>query len=159
MSEAGPAVTTDAEAERVVRYMYEHDPASCGAGMVLESAGIGRARLSMQVRADMMNGHGTCHGGFVFMLADSAFQFACNSRNELTVAAADAIEFVRPGHTGDVLTAEAVERSLAGRSGVYDIAVTNQAGDIVALFRGKSRRIRGTVVPEAPETPEAESSR
>lgn len=144
----GAGITTDAEAGRVVHAMYARDPVSRGLGMVLEAAGIGRARVSMRVRHDMLNGHGTCHGGMIFALADSAFQFACNSRNELTVAAGGAIEFVRPGNEGDVLSAEAVESSLVGRSGVYDITVTNQAGEVVALFRGKSRRVRGAVVAE-----------
>lgn len=133
-------------AQRAGRQMYARDRASQGLGMVLDSVSPGRARLSMRVRADMLNGHGTCHGGFIFALADSAFAFACNSRNAVTVASACHIDFVRPGAAGDVLRAEAVERSLEGRSGVYDITVSNQRGEIVALFRGKSRRIRGEVL-------------
>lgn len=133
-------------AQRAGRHMYTRDRASQGLGMVLESVSPGRACLSMRVRPDMLNGHGTCHGGFIFALADSAFAFACNSRNAVTVASACHIDFVRPGTEGDVLRAEAVERSLEGRSGVYDISVTNQRGEIVALFRGKSRRIRGELV-------------
>lgn len=133
-------------ARQAASHMYARDRASQGLGMVLESVSPGRACLTMRVRADMLNGHGTCHGGFIFALADSAFAFACNSRNVVTVASACHIDFVRPGAEGDVLRADALERSLEGRSGVYDISVTNQRGEIVALFRGKSRRIRGEVV-------------
>jgi len=101
----------------------------------------------MVVRRDMLNGHRTCHGGFIFALADSAFAFACNSRNEANVAAACQIEYLLPGYEGDLLQAEAVERALSGKNGVYDIAVSNQHGELIALFRGKSHRIRGTVIP------------
>jgi acyl-CoA thioesterase len=94
----------------------------------------------------MVNGHAICHGGFVFTLADSAFAFACNSYNANTVAAGCAIEFLAPSHEGDVLTATARERALVGRSGIYDIDVTNQTGATIAIFRGKSTRIKGHVV-------------
>src|SRR5258707_9025026 len=97
-------------------------------------------------RADMMNGHATCQGSFIFSLADSAFAFACNSHNLVTVAAGCAIEFLAPAREGDVLMATGRERALAGRSGVYDIDVTNQHGATVALFRGKSARIKGHVI-------------
>lgn len=148
VAEAALPVTTDAQAERVVRYMFERDTASRGIGMKLESAGLGRACVSMIVRTDMLNGHGNCHGGFIYTLADSAFQFACNSRNEATVAVGGAIEYLRASLAGDRLQAQAVETSLVGRSSVYDITVTNQAGEVLALFRGKSRRVRGSVMPE-----------
>lgn len=95
----------------------------------------------------MLNGHRTCHGGFIFALADSAFAFACNSRNESTVAAGCQIDYLIPGQEGDVLTAEAVERSLSGKTGIYDISVFNQEGRLIALFRGKSHRIQGFVLP------------
>ncbi|MGH8155130.1 MAG: hydroxyphenylacetyl-CoA thioesterase PaaI [Rhodanobacteraceae bacterium] len=148
-------------AQRTGRHMYARDHASQGLGMVLETVSPGRACLSMRVRADMLNGHGTCHGGFIFALADSAFAFACNSRNAVTVASACHIDFIRPGAENDLLRAEAVERSLVGRSGVYDIAVSNQRGELVALFRGKSRRIRGEVVTESvrPSDPDAGAGR
>jgi acyl-CoA thioesterase len=96
----------------------------------------------MAVRDEMLNGHEICHGGFITTLADSAFAFACNSRNQLTVAAGLTVDFLAPAHRGDVLTADAVEVSLAGRTGVYDIVVTNQQGARIALVRGRSARLR-----------------
>ena len=103
----------------------------------------------MKVRADMLNGHATCHGGFIFTLADSAFAFACNSANMSTVASGCSIDFIAPAREDDVLTAIGRERSLSGRTGVYDIEVTNQRGETVALFRGKSYRIKGHVIAGA----------
>ena len=108
----------------------------------------GRARMRMTVRPEQLNGHAICHGGFIFTLADSTFAFACNSHNKVAVAAGCSIEFLRPAHLGDVLTCEGVEQVLQGRHGVYDMGVTNQRGETVALFRGKSTAIAGTVVPE-----------
>jgi acyl-CoA thioesterase len=107
----------------------------------------GRAVLRMQVREEMLNGHRICHGGFIFTLADSTFAFACNSRNKATVAAGASIEFLRPAHLGDVLTCEGVEQILQGRHGVYDMKVSNQRAETVAMFRGKSAQIPGTVLP------------
>jgi acyl-CoA thioesterase len=95
-----------------------------------------------------LNGHQICHGGFIFTLADSTFAFACNSYNKNTVAAGCSIEFLKPGHEGDVLTCEGVEQTLSGRHGIYDMKVTNQRGQVIALFRGKSAQIQGTVIPE-----------
>ena len=106
----------------------------------------GRARLRMTVREPMLNGHKICHGGFIFTLADSTFAYACNSHNKVTVAAGASIEFLKPAHVGDVLTCEGVEQLLQGRHGVYDMKVTNQRGEVIALFRGKSYRIKGHVV-------------
>ena len=103
----------------------------------------------MTVRADMLNGHAICHGGFIFTLADSAFAYACNSYNLNTVASGCAIDFLAPAREGDVLTAVAQERSASGRTGVYDIEVTNQRGEKIALFRGKSYRIKGHVIDTA----------
>ncbi|MFA6071835.1 MAG: hydroxyphenylacetyl-CoA thioesterase PaaI, partial [Janthinobacterium sp.] len=97
-------------------------------------------------RPDMLNGHQTCHGGFIFALADSAFAFACNSYNMNTVGAGCTIDYLAPGREGDVLTAHAVEQALAGKSGVYDVKVSNQDGRAVALFRGKSIRVAGEVI-------------
>jgi acyl-CoA thioesterase len=108
----------------------------------------GRARLRMEVRAPMLNGHQICHGGLIFALADSAFAYACNSRNRVTVAAGASIEFLKPARLGDVLTCEGVEQVLQGRHGIYDMRVTNQRGETVALFRGKSAQIQGTIVAE-----------
>jgi acyl-CoA thioesterase len=116
--------------------------------MQISAIGPGYAELTMTVRADMLNGHAICHGGFIFTLADSAFAFACNSYNLTTVASGCAIDFVAPAREGDVLAAMARECSVSGRTGVYDIEVTNQRGETVAYFRGKSYRIKGHVVEE-----------
>lgn len=110
----------------------------------------GRAVLRMTVREEMLNGHRICHGGFIFTLADSTFAYACNSHNKVTVASGASIEFLRPAHAGDVLTCEGLEQVLQGRHGVYDMKVSNQRGEVVALFRGKSASIQGTVIPEGP---------
>ncbi len=126
--------------------MYERDPASQALGMTLDAIRPGFARMRMRVREDMLNGHGTCHGGYIFMLADSAFAFACNSHNFNTVGAGCTIDYLAPGRAGDVLVAEAVEQALAGKTGVYDVVVTDQDGRKIALFRGKSHRVAGHVV-------------
>jgi acyl-CoA thioesterase len=128
--------------EEVGAYMFAADRASQGLGMRILALGAGSARLEMAVRDEMLNGHEICHGGFITTLADSAFAFACNSRNQLTVAAGLTVDFLAPAHRGDVLTADAVEVSLAGRTGVYDIVVTNQQGARIALVRGRSARLR-----------------
>src|SRR5690606_15195913 len=126
--------------------MYERDAASQALGASLDEISPGKASMSMTVRSDMLNGHKTCHGGFIFALADSAFAFACNSRNQMTVASGCTIDFLAPAFEGDRLTASAVEYSLAGRTGIYDVQVSNQAGKPVAIFRGRSYRIKGHVV-------------
>ena len=152
MSDHAPLRTpaeAQALAERVAREMLDRDPASRKLGMHIGKVAPGRAEVTMEVRADMLNGHAICHGGFIFTLADSAFAYACNSYNLSTVASGCAIDFVAPAREGDVLTARAAERSAAGRTGVYDIDVVNQRGETVALFRGKSYRIKGHVVDEA----------
>ena len=133
-------------AERVARQMYARDRASQMMGMEVTKVGPGHAELLMTVRGDMLNGHATCHGGFIFTLADSAFAFACNSNNQTTVASGCTIDFIAPAREGDVLTAVAQERSASGRTGVYDIDVHNQRGDKIAFFRGKSYRIKGHVI-------------
>ncbi len=144
-------VTKDAQAlaELAGKTMYERDPASKGLGMTLDEIRPGYARMSMRVRPDMLNGHASCHGGFIFTLADSAFAFACNSHNFNTVGAGCTIDYLAPGREGDLLTAEAVEQALAGKTGVYDVTVTNGEGKTIALFRGKSHRVSGTVVNAA----------
>ncbi len=144
-------VTQDAQAlaELAGKTMYERDPASKGLGMTLDEIRPGYARMSMRVRPDMLNGHASCHGGFIFTLADSAFAFACNSHNFNTVGAGCTIDYLAPGREGDVLTAEAQEQALAGKTGVYDVTVTNAEGKTIALFRGKSHRVSGTVVNAA----------
>lgn len=152
MGEHHPAASPEdaqALAERVAAGMYERDRASQGLGMKVDGIGPGHAELAMPVRADMLNGHAICHGGFIFTLADSAFAYACNSYNVTTVASGCAIDFVAPAREGDVLTARARERNISGRTGVYDIEVKNQRGETVALFRGKSYRIKGHVIEES----------
>jgi acyl-CoA thioesterase len=137
-------------AEETVRAMWPKDAVSQLLGIRFVAVRPGYARVEMAVRPDMVNGHQLCHGGLIFTLADEAFAYACNSYNKITVASACHIDFLAPAQIGDILAAEAVEQSLAGRTGVYDIAVRNQAGKTVALFRGKSHRINGEVIA-APE--------
>ncbi len=117
--------------------------------MRLVTAEPGHAVLEMQVREMHLNGHRICHGGFIFTLADSTFAFACNSYNKVAVAAGCSIEFLKPAHLHDVLTCEGAEQTLSGRHGVYDMRVTNQTGETIALMRGKSAQIAGTVIPAA----------
>ena len=128
-------------ADRVGEGMLAEDAASRALGMQVEAMGPGYARITMTVQPDMLNGFKLCHGGFITTLADSAFAFACNSYNQLTLAASLAVDFVAPAREGDRLSAEAHEVALAGRTGVYDVKVTNQRGETVALLRGRSRRI------------------
>jgi acyl-CoA thioesterase len=142
--------------EEVGAHMFAADRASQSLGMRIVALGAGTARLEMAVRDDMLNGHAICHGGFITTLADSAFAFACNSRNHLTVAAGLTVDFLAPVERGDVLTADAVEVSRSGRTGVYDIVVTNRAGHRVALVRGRSATLTGrTVMPVAAAEEEA----
>lgn len=138
----------DSAAERAVRALWVGDRASQALGMKVVACGPGRAEVAMRVRPDMVNGHAICHGGLIFALADSAFAFACNSHGDRTVAAGAAIEFLAPGREGDVLTAVAVERWRAGRTGIYEIEVQNQRAETVALFRGRSHRVPGRVIDE-----------
>ncbi|KAA5608828.1 hydroxyphenylacetyl-CoA thioesterase PaaI [Rhodovastum atsumiense] len=119
--------------------MWSDDRACRSLGITLEDVGPGHARLSMRVRDDMVNGHGTCHGGFIFALADTAFGYACNARNERSVAQHCSITFLRPGRLGQMLVATAEERARAGRSGIYDIVVCSADGTVIAEFRGHSR--------------------
>ena len=136
-------------ARRVGEAMFADDRASRDTmGMELLACEPGRALMRMAVQERHLNGHRICHGGFIFTLADSTFAFACNSHNRVTVAAGCSIEFLRPGQLGDVLTCEGLEQTLSGRHGIYDMKVTNQHGQVVAMFRGKSAQIQGTVVPE-----------
>lgn len=132
-------------AELAGKTMFDNDPASQSLGMLLAEIRPGYARMTMPVRRDMLNGHQTCHGGYIFMLADSAFAFACNSHNFNTVGAGCTIDYLAPGREGDLLTAEAVEQALSGKTGVYDVKVINQEGRTVALLRGKSHRVSGLV--------------
>lgn len=136
-------MTPQQRAERSAAEMWAKDVASQAAGMTLVEVAPGQAVLSMPVRDDFLNGHGICHGGYIFTLADSAFAFACNSYNRLVVAQENSITFLSPGKPNEVLTARAQEVAMTGRSGVYDVTVTGEDGRKVALFRGLSRQIRG----------------
>src|SRR5512141_1172381 len=127
--------------------MHAHDLQALGRELV--DIRPGSARMTMAVRADMVNGHDICHGGLIFTLADSTFAYACNSHNHVTVAAGCTIEFLASARLGDTLIATGEERAQSGRSGVYDIRVENQDGALIALFRGKSARIKGHVVDVA----------
>lgn len=135
-------------ASRCAQALYDRDAASQGLGMRLLASGPGTATVGMSVRADMLQGHNTCHGGFLFALADSAFAFACNSHNDATVAQGCSIDYVAPAFAGDTLTAVCNELSRGKRTGVYDVRIENQNGQLIALFRGKSYQIRGTVLAE-----------
>ncbi|WP_332778255.1 hydroxyphenylacetyl-CoA thioesterase PaaI [Polaromonas sp.] len=137
-------------ADAVAIGMMAKDRASRGLGLRVIHIGPGSAHIEMMVRADMLNGFDMCHGGFITLLADSAFAFACNSYNELTVASSLNIDFITPARGGDVLTARATEVSQSGRTGVYDVAVSNQNGVRVAVFRGRSHRMKGKPVVTYP---------
>jgi acyl-CoA thioesterase len=148
MAEHAPA-STPAEAQQLAQdaaaAMWSRDHVAQAMAMALAEVKPGYARLSMVIRQDMVNGHAICHGGMLFTLADTAFAYACNSYNQNTVASACHIDFLAPSHLGETLVAEAVERSLGGRTGVYDVTVSTGSGKTVALFRGKSARIQGEV--------------
>ncbi|NML74798.1 hydroxyphenylacetyl-CoA thioesterase PaaI [Rhizobium sp. S-51] len=135
-------------AEACAKAMWDLDTASQELGMRIERIAPGEAVLSMEITRAMSNGHGNCHGGYIFTLADSAFAFACNGYNQLTVAQGCSITYVNPGRIGDRLTAQARELSRRGRSGIYDISISNQNGDTIAEFRGLSRTVKGTHLPE-----------
>lgn len=134
-------------AQACAKAMLDDDAASRGLGIELISVAPGRSEVAMTVADRMTNGHKICHGGFIFTLADSAFAFACNTYNQRTVAQHCAVTFIATGKLGDRLTARAVERHRAGRSGIYDITVTRQDGAVIAEFRGHSRTIEGELVP------------
>lgn len=146
-------LTPEQIARRCADIMWPDDHAARGLGMDIRAVGPGTATLTMVVRQDMVNGHGTCHGGFIFAVADAAFAYACNSFNHRTVAAGVDINFLAPAHLGDVLTAHGHARHQGGRSGVYDIEIANQDGRLIAVFRGRAARIKGHFF-EAAETGE-----
>jgi len=133
-------------AEAVRHEMFRDDAASKALGMQIEEVGPGFARVSMIVRPDMLNGFRICHGGLITTLADSAFAFGCNSYNEMTVASGIVVDFLAPAYEGDRLVAECHEVSRAGRTGVYDIKVTNQHGKAVVVMRGRSHTLKGKPV-------------
>ena len=132
-------MTPEDRARAFAERMWTEDAASRGMGMALETVAPGEARLSMEVAGHMVNGHGICHGGYIFSLADSAFAFACNSTGEVAVAQHCAVTFVRPARLGERLVAEAREQHRARRSGTYDVRVETVDGELVALFRGDCR--------------------
>jgi acyl-CoA thioesterase len=138
--------SAQAIAEAARDAMWANDRASKALGMEVAAIGPGTATLTMTVREDMLNGHDLCHGGLIATLADSAFAFACNAYNEVTVASGFDVNLVAGAKRGDVLTARAHEVSRAGRTGVYDIAVVNQRGEAVAAFRGRSYAVKGKAV-------------
>jgi len=142
MTERTPQQT----AEQVRDSMFANDRASRRLGFEVIEVAPGAATVTMTVRDDMLNGHDICHGGVIATLADSAFAFACNSYDELTVASGFAIDLLAPARLGDVLTARCAEVSRAGRTGVYDAAVVNQRGDRIAVFRGRSYTLKGKPV-------------
>jgi len=148
-----PTAGPQALAEAVRDHMWAADTATRTLGMQITHIGPGSATLCMTVRADMLNGHATCHGGFIATLADSAFAFACNSYNEVTVASGFSIDLVAPAREGDVLTATASELNKAGRTGVYDIDVRNQRNERIAAFRGRSYTLKGKPVLPEPVRP------
>lgn len=141
-------MTPTERARKSAQAMWANDHAAAWAGMQIDEVDEGRAALSMKVEKHHCNGHGICHGGVTFMLADTAFAYACNSRNQSTVAQHNLISFLAPGKLGDTLTATAEEISLTGRSGIYDVKVTTQDGQVIAEFRGISRAIKGHLFDE-----------
>lgn len=141
-------MTADQIAKACADSMWADDEASQSLGMKIQDVTSGRAVLTMPVRANMLNGQKICHGGYMFLLADSAFAFACNGYNQFTVAQSCKIDFLAPSFEGDVLTAVAEERYREGRSGIYDCTVTNQDGKIIAEMRGNSRTVKGQHLPE-----------
>jgi acyl-CoA thioesterase len=133
--------TTHAAAIEAARRLYATDGASQGLGIRIVDVAPGTATVAMTVRDDMVNGHGICHGGFIFLLADSGFAFACNSYGAATVASGATIDFLAPAHTGDLLSAVAREEWLGGRIGIYDVVVSRDDGTVIAHFRGRSHRL------------------
>ncbi len=144
-----PAITPQAIAEAASAAMHERDHAAKHLGITLAEIKPGFARMTMTVQKNMINGHDICHGGIIFTLADTAFAHACNSYNIIALASGCVIDFLAPAKLGDVLTAVAEMRSQGNRSGVYDAVVTSQEGKRIALFRGRSTRVKGEVVVSA----------
>lgn len=139
-------MTKDELALRVASHMRAADGAHVTAGLTLETAREGYARVALAVGEDMLNSHGSLHGGVIFTLADTAFAYACNSRNEAAVAAQASIIFISPVQAGETLVAEAVEQTLKGRSGVYQVTIRAQDSRIVAIFQGLSRTIGKSII-------------
>ena len=136
-------LTANERAQRSAQAMWATDEASKWVGLSLDQVAPGQATLSLIVQSHHTNGHKICHGGVIFTLADSAFAFACNSYNQIAVAAQNSISFIAPGQLGDVLTAHATEINRSGRNGIYDVRVSRQDGTVIAEMRGCSRLIKG----------------
>lgn len=134
-------------AQRAASAMWAGDHVAQHLGMALARIAPGEASLTMTVVKTMLNGHDICHGGYIFTLADTAFAYACNSAGETTVAMQAEVHFLKPGRIGDILTATAKHRAGEGRSGVYDVEVARD-GEVLAVFRGLSRRIGGSFIAE-----------
>jgi acyl-CoA thioesterase len=141
------SLSPDYVAKTVAETMYRKDTSSQHLGIVLKEIGPGRAIMTMRVTDTMLNGHSICHGGFVFTLADTAFAYACNAYNQNTVAQSAQINFLKAVSPDTLLTATAEEKSRTGRTGLYDITVTDDFGTIVAVFRGNSHTIKGQIIP------------
>ena len=136
-------------ARRSAEVLFASDHAARHLGIELQDIGPGRAQLQMRVLQNMLNGHASCHGGFLFTLGDAAFAFACNSFNQVAVASSASIEFLSPAYLDDLLTAEASMQYQGGRSGLYDVLISNERGERIALFRGRSQRLRDTLFDES----------
>lgn len=147
-------MTPEQLAQACGEVLYSNDNAAEAFGMMVTVCTPGRAVIDMPVRKDMTNGHAICHGGIIFTLADTAFAYACNNTNRNTVASGCNIDFLAPAYEGDILTATAHERSYSGRTGVYDVEVVNQDDTLIALFRGKSYRIKGSLIKTEEENTE-----
>ncbi|MEJ6393577.1 hydroxyphenylacetyl-CoA thioesterase PaaI [Gymnodinialimonas sp. 2305UL16-5] len=143
-------MTPRERAEKSAAALWAGDRASAWVGMQITAIDEGSATLALRIREDHCNGHGIGHGGVTFLLADSAFAFACNSRNQATVAQHNSITYLAPVRLGDTLTATAREVALSGRSGITDVTITNQDGKVIAEFRGTSRAIGGSLFEESP---------
>jgi acyl-CoA thioesterase len=140
-------VTPEDRAEACAAAMYAADTASRSLGIAISAVSPGRATATMTVTPAMLNGHAIGHGGYVFLLADTAFAFACNTYDRVTVAAGADVTFLEPARAGDELTATAVERTRRGRSGLYDVTVTRTDGTVLAEFRGRSRTLDAPILP------------
>jgi len=143
-------MSADETARKIAEHLRAREGTGAAWNIEIEEAREGYARIAMIVRKDMLNGHGIAHGGMIFSLADTAFAYACNSRNVETVAQQASIVFLAPAQEGDRLVAVAHEQSRAGRSGVYTVSVCKTGGEVVAQFQGLSRSIGGTVLPDGP---------
>jgi len=145
----GKGLSEQERAKRSAETMLANDVASRHLGMSVDEVRPGYARVTMRVSADMLNGHQSCHGGYLFTLGDSAFAFACNSYNQVAVASSASVEFLAPAYLDDELTAECSMQSQGKRTGLYDALITNQQGSRVALFRGRSHRLGKTLFDES----------